>query len=69
METTTPPRLLPLNVVARRLRVPVRWLRAEAEAGRIPCLRADTAILCDMVAVEAVLLKRAGHAGEGRDHA
>jgi hypothetical protein len=57
METTT--RLLPLNVVARRLRVPVRWLRSEAEAGRIPCLRAQNQFLCDLVAVEAVLLERA----------
>jgi hypothetical protein len=56
METTT--RLLPLNVVARRLRVPVRWLRAEAEAGRIPSLRAHNQFLCDPVAVEAALLKR-----------
>jgi hypothetical protein len=57
METTT--RLLPLNVVARRLRVPVRWLRAEAEAGRIPSLRADNQFLCNLTAVEAVLLERA----------
>jgi hypothetical protein len=57
METTT--RLLPLNVVARRLRVPVRWLRAEAEAGRIPSLRADTQFLCDPTAVETALLERA----------
>src|SRR5579864_9043325 len=57
MDTTT--RLLPLNVVARRLRVTVGWLRAEAEAGRIPSLRADKAILCDLAAVEAALLERA----------
>jgi hypothetical protein len=57
MDTTS--RLLPLNVVARRLRVPVRWLHAEAEAGRIPHLKAGTAILCDVAAVEVVLLERA----------
>jgi hypothetical protein len=57
METTT--RLLPLNVVARRLRVPLRWLRAEAEAGRIPSLRADNQFLCDLGTVEAALLDRA----------
>jgi hypothetical protein len=55
----TPTRLLPLNVVARRLRVTVRWLRAEAEAGRIPCLRAGNQFLCDIGAVEATLLERA----------
>jgi hypothetical protein len=54
-----PPRILPLNVVARRLRLPVRWLRAEAEAGRIPSLRADNQFLCDPEAVEAALLERA----------
>jgi hypothetical protein len=57
MDTLT--RLLPLNLVARRLRVPVRWLRAEALAGRIPCLRAENQFLCDPAAVEAALLERA----------
>lgn len=57
MQTTS--RLLPLNVIARRLRVPVRWLRSEAEAGRIPSLRADNQYLCEFEAVEAVLLQRA----------
>ena len=57
MQTTRS--LLPLNVVARRLRVPLRWLRAEAEAGRVPSLRADNQFLCDPEAVEAALLERA----------
>ena len=55
----TAPSLLPLNNVARRLRVPVRWLQAEAEAGRVPCLSAGKVFLCDPVAVETVLLERA----------
>lgn len=46
-------------MVARRLRVPIRWLRAEAEASRIPCLRAEGQFLCDIEAVEAALLERA----------
>jgi hypothetical protein len=54
-----PNQLVPLNVAARWLRVPLKWLRAEADAGRIPCLRADSAILVDTDAVEAVLLERA----------
>jgi hypothetical protein len=68
---STSTRPLPLNVVARRLRVPVRWLRAEAEAGRIPALRADSQFLCDPEAVEAVLLKRARRPAvrEGRNDA
>ena len=56
---TSAPNLLPLNIVARRLRVPVRWLRAEAEAGRVPSLRAENVFLCDPTAVEFALLERA----------
>jgi hypothetical protein len=52
-------RLVPISVAARWLRVPVKWLRDEAEAGRIPCLPAGKAILCDFAAVEAALLERA----------
>ena len=51
--------LLPLASMARRLSVPSRWLRAEAEAGRIPHLKADTQLLFDPEAVEALLLERA----------
>jgi hypothetical protein len=51
--------LVPINVAARWLRVPAKWLRDEAEAGRIPCLRAGKVILCNFVAVEAALLERA----------
>ena len=34
-------RLMPLSAMARRLRVTARWLRGEAEAGRVPCIPAD----------------------------
>lgn len=57
--SNTAPSLLPINIVARRLRVPVRWLKAEAEAGHVPCLKAGKAILCDPQAVESALLERA----------
>ena len=50
---------IPLNVAARRLRVPVSWLRVEAEAGRIPSLKAGKATLVDFTAVAAVLTERA----------
>lgn len=53
------PRLLPTGPMARRLRVPVRWLRAEAEAGRIPHVKAETVFLFDPETVERVLLERA----------
>jgi hypothetical protein len=57
MSTASP--LVPLRLAARWLRVPLKWLRAEAEAGRIPCLRADSQFLCDPAAVETALLERA----------
>jgi hypothetical protein len=63
MATSAPPRLFPLSETARILCVPARWLRAEAEAGRIPHLRADTALLFDLETVEKVLLERARTGG------
>lgn len=62
MYTTTI--LQPLNVTARRLRVPYAWLRAEAEAGRVPCLRAGNRVLCSPDAVERVLAERASRSGQ-----
>lgn len=52
-------KLLPVGPMARRLRVSVKWLRAEADAGRLPHVRADRAFLFDPDAVERVLLERA----------
>lgn len=57
-------RLLPLSLMAKRVRVPVSWLRAEAEAGRVPALAAGKTFLFDAEAVEECLLARAR--GEGR---
>lgn len=52
--------LLPTGPMARRLRVPIRWLRSEAEAGRLPHLKAGaTTILFDPEIVEKLLLERA----------
>ena len=45
----------------------MRWLRAEAQAGRIPCIDADGALLFHPETVERVLLKRArGTAKDGK---
>jgi len=52
--------LLDAGATARLFRVPVRWLKGEADAGRLPHIRAERAYLFDPVAVEAVLLERAG---------
>jgi hypothetical protein len=59
--------LIPLNIMARRLRVPVAWLRAEADAGRIPHLRAGRAILVSPVAVASALGARATTEGMKHD--
>jgi hypothetical protein len=51
--------LLPIGPTARRLHVTVAWLRAEADAGRVPHLRAGDRYLFVPAAVEAALAKRA----------
>jgi hypothetical protein len=51
--------LLPLGPTARLLSVPVAWLRAEADAGRLPHLRAGSRYLFDVDMVERLLLDRA----------
>lgn len=53
------PMLLTLSQAARCLRVPVRWLRAEALAGRLPCVPAEKQILFSREALEGALLRRA----------
>lgn len=50
---------LPLGRMARRVRVTTGWLRDEADAGRIPCLRAGSRYLFSPEAVERVLADRA----------
>jgi hypothetical protein len=49
---------LPLWRAAVRLGVPAAWLRAEANAGRVPCLRAGRRLLVNPSAVERALLER-----------
>ena len=48
-----------LVTLSRELRLPVGWLRAEADAGRIPCLRVGRRLLFDRAAVTAALASRA----------
>lgn len=52
-------KLLDTSAAARRLGVPARWLRAEAQAGRVPCLRAGTRFLFYIPTVERLLHKAA----------
>lgn len=60
----------PLNLVAmaRVLRVPATWLREEAEAGRIPHLKAGRSLLFDPAAVEVGLRKRLEKAAQEPRH-
>ena len=52
--------------LSRRLRLPAAWLRAEAEARRIPSLRAGRRLLFSVEAVERALLDRAARGGEAQ---
>ncbi len=51
--------LVNVHGLARRLRLPAAWLRDEAEAGRIPSLKAGRRRLFNVEAVEHCLLDRA----------
>lgn len=56
--------LLPLGPMARQVRVTSAWLRDEADAGRVPCLKAGKRYLFSPAAVEKVLAERAATATE-----
>ena len=67
---TLPKTLVPLNRIARALRVKVAWLKGEAEAGRIPAVQAGGRWLSTLAAVERALLARLpDEGGEGVHHA
>ena len=51
-------RLLPAGPVARRVHVEAKWLRAEADAGRLPHLKAGNRYLFDPEVVEQILWER-----------
>jgi hypothetical protein len=59
-----PTEAVPLATAARWLRVPARWLREEIEAGRLPGLVADRAVLVHVPTIVEMLSDRA-KAGEG----
>lgn len=50
---------MPLNLAARCLRVPARWLREEIQAGRIPALIAGRSILVHVPTAASLLAQRA----------
>lgn len=51
--------LVRLSGLATRLRLPARWLKAEAVAGRIPCLKVQRHFLFNVEAVRRSLADRA----------
>lgn len=57
--TVDEPKLFPAPLMARHLGVPLRWLKSEAGAGRIPHVKAEKVLLFDPDTVEQVLLERA----------
>jgi hypothetical protein len=56
---SSPSEILHAAALARRIGVPAAWLKREADAGRLPCLRAGSRYLFDRRVVERELLRRA----------
>jgi excisionase family DNA binding protein len=56
--------LLSLPALAEALRLPERWLKAEADAGRIPHLKIGKRYRFNRETVVGVLAQRAGQSGK-----
>ena len=54
-----------LAALAAELKLPRNWIRREALAGRLPCLRVGRRILFNAAAVKAALATRAAESREG----
>jgi excisionase family DNA binding protein len=59
------PDLVTLADLARRLRVSAAWIRAEADAGRLPHVRAGSQRLFNLRAVLHLLAERAARLEKG----
>lgn len=57
-------KVLNLSRMARRLGVTQTWLRREAQAGRVPALRADSRFLFEPEAVEEAVAHRAARSNQ-----
>lgn len=51
-------KLISLNRLAERTGLPVAWLRREADAGRLPCIRAGRLRMFDLAEVLRTLTER-----------
>jgi len=67
MLNTPSARPLTLAEMARSLGVSVTWLRAEAERGALPHVKADRGMLFDRATIEQMLSERAKREGVSRD--
>lgn len=56
---TVQDRLVDLHDLAEVLDLPLRWLKTEAEQGRIPCLKVSREYRFNLIAVRDALLERA----------
>lgn len=55
---TTNALFIPAGELANLLGLPVGWLKLEAKAGRLPCIRAGRRLMFDPALVRAELLRR-----------
>jgi hypothetical protein len=55
--------LLNLSRLARRLGLTRKWLKAEADSGRLPCLKAGSRYVFDLEATQEALAKRVARDG------
>ena len=61
------PKFVNVKTAAFELGVPAAWLRREADAGRVPCLRAGRNRLFDVEAVVSSLAQLAAQGGGDED--
>lgn len=64
MKIVTENNLIKTGAMARRIGVPVKWLKDEAEAGTIPSLKAGKIFLFNPAVVESILMERANRRDE-----
>lgn len=63
MTLTPPPTYVSLSELADRTGLPLRWLRAEVNAGRLPSLKVNRRLLIPLAEAEARLAARAAEGG------
>jgi hypothetical protein len=63
------PVFIPLHLLALRLGLSRAWLKAEAEANRIPCVRAGRRLMFHQAAVERALIGQTATVADQRGDA